>query len=82
MTVAYHRRPVLWDVDLDVPEGRLVAIVGPNGAGKSTLVKCVMGFYKPTSGQIQIDQQAHPINHRGHRRAPFAHILLSRPHHR
>ena len=34
MTVAYHRKPVLWDIDLIVPEGQLVAIVGPNGAGK------------------------------------------------
>ncbi|MEC9234290.1 MAG: ATP-binding cassette domain-containing protein, partial [Planctomycetota bacterium] len=39
MTVAYDRRPVLWDVDLDIPPGSLVGIVGPNGAGTSTLVK-------------------------------------------
>ncbi|MBT6150273.1 MAG: manganese ABC transporter ATP-binding protein, partial [Gemmatimonadetes bacterium] len=31
MTIAYERKPVLWDVDLDVPEGKLVGIVGPNG---------------------------------------------------
>ena len=36
LTVAYHRKPVVWDVDLSIPEGRLVSIVGPNGAGKST----------------------------------------------
>ncbi len=42
MTVAYHRRPVLWDIDLDVPRGALLGIVGPNGAGKSTLVKAVL----------------------------------------
>ena len=33
LTVAYHRKPVLWDVDLDIPEGKLIAIIGPNGAG-------------------------------------------------
>jgi manganese/zinc/iron transport system ATP- binding protein len=43
MTVAYHRKPVLWDIDLEVPEGKLVGIVGPNGAGKSTLIKAVLG---------------------------------------
>ena len=44
MTVAYHRKPVLWDVDLVVPEGKLVGIVGPNGAGKTTLIKAVLGL--------------------------------------
>ena len=34
MTIAYHKKPVLWDVDLDVPEGQLVGIIGPNGSGK------------------------------------------------
>ena len=42
LTVAYSRKPVLWDVDLDIPEGKLVGIVGPNGAGKSTLIKAVL----------------------------------------
>ncbi|MGH7134369.1 MAG: ATP-binding cassette domain-containing protein, partial [Pirellulales bacterium] len=44
MTVAYHRRPVLWDVDLSVEQPSLVGIVGPNGAGKSTLIKAVLGL--------------------------------------
>ena len=39
LTVAYNYKPVLWDIDLSVPEGVLMAIVGPNGAGKSTLIK-------------------------------------------
>ncbi|MEM7738772.1 MAG: manganese ABC transporter ATP-binding protein, partial [Deinococcota bacterium] len=34
LTVSYHSKPVLWDIDLDVPPGVLAAIVGPNGAGK------------------------------------------------
>ena len=37
LTVSYHRKPVLWNIDLSVPEGKLVGIIGPNGAGKSTL---------------------------------------------
>ena len=54
MTVAYHRKPVLWDVDLDIPEGRLVGIVGPNGAGKSTLLKAILGLIPTASGDVRI----------------------------
>lgn len=54
MTVAYHRKPVLWDVDLDVPEGKLIGIVGPNGAGKSTLIKAVMDLVPLASGRVLI----------------------------
>lgn len=54
LTVAYHRKPVLWDIDLDIPEGKLVAIVGPNGAGKSTLLKACLDLVPKASGQISI----------------------------
>ncbi|HMP76381.1 MAG TPA: ABC transporter ATP-binding protein [Kiritimatiellia bacterium] len=54
MTVAYHRKPVLWDVDLDMPAGKLVAIIGPNGAGKSTLIKAVLGLVPAASGDVRI----------------------------
>lgn len=54
MTVAYNRRPVLWDVDLDVPEGKLVGIIGPNGAGKSTLIKAVLDLIPRASGDVMI----------------------------
>lgn len=54
LTVAYRRRPVLWDVDLNIPEGKLVAIVGPNGAGKSTLLKAVQGLVPVASGRVTI----------------------------
>jgi len=54
LTVAYHTQPVLWDVDLTLPEGRLIAIVGPNGAGKSTLLKAVLGLVTPITGWVKI----------------------------
>lgn len=54
LTVAYHRKPVIWDVGFDVPAGALVGIVGPNGAGKSTLLKAVMDLVPRASGKIQI----------------------------
>ncbi len=54
VTVAYQRKPVLWDVDLHVPEGRLVGIIGPNGAGKSTLIKAILGLIPLSSGRVDI----------------------------
>lgn len=54
MTVAYHRKPVLWDIDLTVPEGKLVGVLGPNGAGKSTLIKAVLGLVPLASGKVEI----------------------------
>jgi manganese/zinc/iron transport system ATP- binding protein len=54
MTVAYHRKPVLWDIDLAIPEGKLVGIVGPNGAGKTTLIKAVLGLLPLVSGKVEI----------------------------
>jgi len=54
LTVSYHSKPVLWDIDLDVPPGVLAAIVGPNGAGKSTLIKSVLGLVKPAAGHITL----------------------------
>jgi len=53
MTVAYRRRPVLWDIDFDAPIGSLVAIVGPNGAGKSTLLKACVDLLPRASGTVE-----------------------------
>jgi manganese/zinc/iron transport system ATP- binding protein len=54
LTVAYHRKPVLWDVDLELPEGRLIAVVGPNGAGKSTLIKAILNLVPRATGDVRI----------------------------
>ena len=35
LTVAYHRKPVLWDIDLTIPEGQLIAVVGPTAREKA-----------------------------------------------
>ena len=54
LTVAYDFKPVLWDIDLEIPKGVLMAIVGPNGAGKSTLIKAILGIINPLAGSIAI----------------------------
>lgn len=54
LSVAYHRKPVLRDIQFDAPEGNLIGIVGPNGAGKSTLIKAIMGLLPLTGGEVRI----------------------------
>jgi manganese/zinc/iron transport system ATP- binding protein len=54
LTVAYAAKPVLWDVDVAFPAGRLTAIVGPNGAGKTTLLNAVLGLVPMASGRARI----------------------------
>lgn len=53
MTVAYQRRPVVWDIDYKAQPGRLVAVVGPNGAGKSTLIKAALDLIPKVAGGVR-----------------------------
>lgn len=62
LTVAYKYKPVLWDIDLAIPEGILMAIVGPNGAGKSTLIKAILGIIKPLAGNVSIYGESYAKN--------------------
>jgi manganese/zinc/iron transport system ATP- binding protein len=64
LTVAYREQPVLWDVDLEVPEGVLMAIVGPNGAGKSTLIKSILGLVPAAAGRVRIYGRPYPEQRR------------------
>jgi manganese/zinc/iron transport system ATP- binding protein len=54
LTVAYNRKPVLWDIEYEAPDRALIAIVGPNGAGKSTLIKAVLGLVPAASGLVEV----------------------------
>ena len=42
------------DLDLQIPDGRLVVLVGPSGCGKTTLLRMVAGLERPTAGTIEI----------------------------
>jgi len=64
LTAGYHKKPVLWGIDLQVPPGKLVGIVGPNGAGKSTLIKAIMGMVPPSSGWVKIFGKPYEENRR------------------
>ena len=53
----YGKIQALWDINLTVNEGEIVAIIGANGAGKSTLVHAISGLLQPTSGTITFQGQ-------------------------
>lgn len=42
-------------ISMEVPEGTIHGLIGENGAGKTTLIKCLMGIYKPVSGEVLVD---------------------------
>jgi branched-chain amino acid transport system ATP-binding protein len=54
---AYGATPILFGVSLTVQDGETVALLGRNGMGKTTLLKTLMGFLKPTGGQIEFHGQ-------------------------
>jgi branched-chain amino acid transport system ATP-binding protein len=54
-SAAYGSTPVLRDVTLTVPPGRVVALIGPNGAGKTTLLRLCSGLLPATTGQLLLD---------------------------
>ena len=66
LTVVYHEKPVIWDLDLQIPKSSMCGIIGPNGSGKTTLLKSMLGIIKPITGTIKIfnepfDQKKHKI---------------------
>ena len=55
VNAGYEGRQVLFDVDLDLKEGQILALLGTNGAGKSTLLKAISGVVEADSGAIVLD---------------------------
>lgn len=51
---AYDRIEVLFGIDLEVPQGSVVALLGPNGAGKSTTLRVAAGLHQPTTGDVLV----------------------------
>ena len=56
LTAGYPGNPVLSDIRLTIPEGKVTVIVGPNGCGKSTLLKALTGILTP-AGSVRLDGQ-------------------------
>lgn len=65
LSVTYHRKPALWDIDLTLPKGAMVGVIGPNGSGKSTFLKSMMGLVDPSSGWVKLfDQPLDDVRHK------------------
>jgi thiamine transport system ATP-binding protein len=66
LSVQFGATAAVRDVDLDVPEGSVTAVLGPSGSGKSTLLRAVAGLEPPTAGTIRYDGQdlAHVPTHK------------------
>lgn len=52
---SFDGRPVLREIDLEVPHGEILAVMGSSGGGKTTLLRCVAGLLKPTEGIVLVD---------------------------
>jgi branched-chain amino acid transport system ATP-binding protein len=83
VSVSYGRAPVLFDIDLEVGRGELVAILGSNGAGKSTTLRAASGVVPPRAGRIVFDgedittMRPHQIVARGMAHCPEGRRLFS-----
>lgn len=55
VNTGYGKLQVLWDVDIDIPEGTTVGLLGANGSGKSTLLRSIMGLLPLWSGEVILD---------------------------
>lgn len=58
ITLSYDGVPVIEDLTVEVPEGRITSVVGPNGCGKSTLLRSLARLMKPRGGAIYLDGDA------------------------
>jgi branched-chain amino acid transport system ATP-binding protein len=59
VTAGYGESVILRDINLVVPEGRVVALLGPNGAGKTTLLSTTSGLVRPLSGRVILGGKDH-----------------------
>jgi branched-chain amino acid transport system ATP-binding protein len=75
LNVGYGDIQVLWDIDLKIAEGEVVALAGSNGAGKTTLLKGLLGVLKPLSGEILFEDR-NISSLRPHQRVPLGISLV------
>lgn len=73
------QQPVLHDLSITIPAGKVTAIIGNNGSGKSTLLKLIQGLYPPDSGRIWLGGSAVDQTKLAQVRRRFGYILQHNP---
>lgn len=53
-TVTYQSKPAIWNIDFQIPEGKMVGVIGANGSGKTTMLKAVVGLVPLSSGYAKV----------------------------
>jgi branched-chain amino acid transport system ATP-binding protein len=59
LTMRFGGLTAINDLSLGIAGGKITSIIGPNGAGKTTFFNCLTGFYKPTTGSVQMNHPEH-----------------------
>ena len=54
LTMRYHSTLALDNLDMNLPQGKIVGLLGPNGSGKTTFIKLAAGLLTPSAGQITV----------------------------
>jgi len=54
VSFAYNGRPIVDDLSVDLPLGRMVALIGPNGEGKTTILRLLLGLLRPAKGSVSL----------------------------
>jgi ABC-type transport system involved in resistance to organic solvents, ATPase component len=57
LSFRYGDRIIFRNVDLDIPRGKVTAIMGPSGTGKTTFLRLISGQLRPDSGLVEVDGQ-------------------------
>ncbi|OEF98128.1 ABC transporter ATP-binding protein [Desulfuribacillus alkaliarsenatis] len=55
LSLSYHEDTIIKNLDINIPEGKITALIGPNGSGKSTILKSLVRVLKPTNGHVFLD---------------------------
>ena len=54
LTVGYHNKPLVRDIEIRLPKGRILTLIGPNGSGKSTILKTIIKQLRSLDGTVCI----------------------------
>lgn len=55
VVMKYGKNEAVHGVNMEIETGTIHGLIGENGSGKTTLIKCIMGIFKPSSGEVLVD---------------------------